>query len=251
MSDRKMDYHIHTRWCRHGTGEIEDYVEKAIAFGLEEMAITEHVPHRDNLDGRRIQWEEFPAFDEALNRAIYKYGDRIRIIKGFECEYYPKVLSDYEMFRDKYGYELLILGQHRSGKNREIDNFARKTIREMQIYADEVCAGLETGLFRFLNHPELAIQGYEPGWDEACEKVMRQIYGVCEKYDIPIEINANGLWKKRAYPCENALIISKEYRLRYLINSDAHTPEDFCAEPVKAAEAFARKLQIKITDLVI
>lgn len=241
---------MHTRWCKHGIGEIEDYVEKAIAFGLKEMAITEHVPHRDNLDARRIQWEEFPAFDQALNNAIDKYSDRIHIIKGFECEYYPEAFSDYKVFRDEYGYELLILGQHRSGKNREIDNFAPKGIREMQIYTDEVCAGLETGMFRFLNHPELALQGYAPGWDEACEKIMRQIYAVCEKNDIPIEINANGFWDNRAYPCEKALVVSKEYKLRYLINSDAHIPEHFCGEPVKATEAFAKKMEIQVMDFL-
>lgn len=246
----QANYHTHTRWCKHGIGEIEDYVEAGIRAGLKELAITEHVPHRDNLDARRIQWEEFSAYDHALNEAIQKYQERIRIIKGFECEYYPEVLDDYHMFRDLYGYKLLILGQHRSGKNREIDNFSDKTVNEMQLYADEVCAGLETGLFTFLAHPELALQGYPLTWDESCEKIMRQIYSVCERKNIPVEINANGFADNRAYPSKNALILSKEYKLRYIINSDAHRPEHLCGKEVDELEAFIKELGISTMEIL-
>ena len=45
----QANYHTHTRWCKHGTGEIEDYIEEAIRKGLTEIAITEHVPHKDTL----------------------------------------------------------------------------------------------------------------------------------------------------------------------------------------------------------
>lgn len=246
----RADYHIHTRWCRHGIGEIEDMVKRAVECGLEEIAITEHVPHRDNIDKRRLQWEEFPDYDQELNRVIDKYKEDITIIKGFECEYYPEELPDYKMFCEKYGYNLLILGQHRSGSNREIDNFAPKGIVELQKYTEEVCAGLETGVFRFLAHPELLVQGYEPGWDDTCEQFMRRIYSTCEKLDIPIEINANGLWDKRAYPCKEALEVSKQYKLRYIINSDAHSPETIGGEPMKMAEDFAKKLGIDALELL-
>ena len=81
----QANYHTHTRWCKHATGEIEDYIEAAIGAGLKELAITEHVPHKDNLDPRRIQWEEFDAYNQALEAAIHKYHADIRVIKGFEC----------------------------------------------------------------------------------------------------------------------------------------------------------------------
>lgn len=246
----QANYHTHTRWCKHATGEIEDYIEAAIGAGLKELAITEHVPHKDNLDARRIQWEEFAAYDQALESAIQKYRTDIRVIKGFECEYYPEALDTYQMFKEQFGYKLLILGQHRSGKNREYDNFAVKTEREMQIYADEVCKGLETGLFTFLAHPELALQGYPYAWDEACERVMRQIYSMCEHRNIPVEINANGFWDHRAYPSRDALILSKEYKLRYLINSDAHRPDYLCGEPVAAVEVFAKEIGLPITEFL-
>ena len=27
------NYHTHTRWCRHATGEIEDYIQEAVLDG--------------------------------------------------------------------------------------------------------------------------------------------------------------------------------------------------------------------------
>ena len=66
------NYHTHTRWCRHATGEIEDYIQEAVRKGLRAVAITEHVPHSQNFDPRRMQWEEFPAYNAELDRLIEK-----------------------------------------------------------------------------------------------------------------------------------------------------------------------------------
>lgn len=246
----KANYHTHTRWCRHGQGEIEDYILTAISHGYRELAITEHVPHRDNLDPRRLQWEEFPEFNAALDRAFETYGDRIRLIKGFECEYYPECLDTYREFRDRYGYGLLLLGQHRSGKNREIDNFAPKGVYEMECYADEICLGLQENLFRVIAHPDLAVQGYGKGWDEHCERVMRQIFEACEREHVPVEINVNGLRNGRAYPCKEAFLLSKDYDLQYLVGADAHDPKFLCGEPVEDAERFARELGIEVMEFL-
>ena len=39
------DGHIHTPYCPHGTDDkFEQYVEKAIKVGLDEISFTEHFP---------------------------------------------------------------------------------------------------------------------------------------------------------------------------------------------------------------
>lgn len=244
------NYHTHTRWCNHGTGEIEDYIEAAIAAGLKEIAITEHVPHKDNIDSRRMQWEEFETFNAELDNAIEKYKKQIRVIKGFECEYYPEALEQYKRFRDEYHYEILVLGQHRS-TDRKNDNFAPKGKEALYRYADDVCEALETGMFTFVAHPDLALEGYNNGkWDEHAERAMRQIFATCERLNVPVEINANGYRGKRRYPDRDALQLSKEYRLTYLINSDAHDPACVYDEAVKGVEAMAKELQIEVVPML-
>ena len=244
------NYHTHNRWCRHANGEIEDYVKVAIEENLVELGMTDHVPHSDNLDPRRIQWEEIDEYDRLLNDAVERYANKIRVIKGFECEYYPECMDEYAMLRDKYGYKLMILGQHRYGPDRVYDAFSRnKTAKEMHIYADAVCDGINTGFFHFLCHPDLALQGYKPGWDKEAEAVMRQIFEECEKHDLPVEINGNGAYDHRSYPDKNAFLLSKEYKLRYLINMDAHDARYLRKEVYSVAEQFAANLGIEVMPM--
>lgn len=40
-----LDYHIHTRYCGHAWGEMEEYVEQALRLGLEEMGFSCHFPY--------------------------------------------------------------------------------------------------------------------------------------------------------------------------------------------------------------
>lgn len=244
------NYHTHTRWCNHGVGEIEDYIKAALEAGFKELAITEHVPYRDNSDPYRMQWEAFHKFNEELNEMVEKYKDKIHIIKGLECEYYVEALEDYKMFREEYGYEIFILGQHWCDHKR-IDSFAQKDKEALYIYANEVCKGLETGVFTFLAHPDLILEKYNDGkWDIHCENVMRQIFSTCERLNIPVEINANGLRGGRRYPDINSLRLSKAYKLTYLINADAHDPKFLNDEAIRQVEALAQSLDIEVTPIL-
>ena len=202
----KRNYHTHTKWCRHGTGEIEDYVIEAISKGLKTIAITEHVPLRDNSERNRMSWEDFYLYDKDFNRVINKYKDKIEIIKGFECEYYKDSLDDYIMFKEKYGYNLLILGHHKAGKLKEIDVFNEKSYEDMLVYANEVTEALNTGLFDFIAHPDLVLNSYNNNiWDDKSDLVMRKIFKSCQDNDIPVEINMNGLRVNKRYPDKNAV----------------------------------------------
>lgn len=245
----KANYHTHSKWCRHGVGEIEEYIEEALRCGLQEIAITEHVP-QEGWENSWIPWEQFPDFDKALNRAVKAYREKIRVIKGFECEYYPDKMDAYRRFQEEYGYEILILGQHNCGKNREIDVFAPKGAYEMHVYADAVCRGLETGIFRFLAHPDCVLEKYPNLWDKECESVMAQIFQACEECKIPVEINGNGTRWNRRYPSEQAFLLSKKYQLQYIINSDAHAPERLCDEGVVKAEKFAERLGLEVMQIL-
>lgn len=243
------NYHTHTRWCNHGTGEIEDYIKEAIEKGLDEIAITEHVPLIDNEDPFRMRWEEFHEYNEDFSRVIEKYGDKINIIKGFECEYYPEAMDSYLNFKEKYGYEIFILGQHTCGGNREHDSFFSKGPEVLYMYADEIEKGLETGMFHFLAHPDLILQNYNNGpWDKHAEEALGHIFKTCERLNIPVEINANGLRGRRAYPNKTAFELSKNYDLKYIINSDAHKPETLVDTAITDTYKFAQDLGIEVIE---
>lgn len=241
------NYHTHTRWCRHGSGEIEAYILEGIQRGLETLAITEHVPLLGDPDSRRMSCAEFPAFNRELDGMIDKYGGQIQIIKGFECEYFPNQLDSYCRFQEEYGYGLLILGHHNSC-DYKLDNFALTEPWQVRLYADEVCEALETGLFTFLAHPDVAFHGYQQ-YDECFRDAMRQIFSVCAHLDIPVEINANGHHYRRGYPCETVWqTIAPQYKLRCLVGSDAHEVKDLAHASVTACENMARAAGLNLID---
>lgn len=238
------NYHTHTRWCRHATGEIEDYVLEAIDCQLQELAITDHVPLLGDPDPRRLQWAEFTEFDTELDAVIQKYHSKIHIIKGFECEYIPQMLPYYRTFREKHGYELLILGQHTSS-DRRLDYFEASTPQQLAQYAQEVCDGIATGLFTFLAHPDVFMTSY-PRCDQAVLTALDKIFTACAAARMPVEINANGMNEQRGYPSQEVFAYATNYDLQYLINSDAHTPADIVCPGVAVCEAMAKSLGITV-----
>jgi histidinol phosphatase-like PHP family hydrolase len=242
------NYHTHTRWCRHGSGEIEEYILAGIAGGLRELAFTEHVPLPGDPDNRRIRCDELDAFDRELNDLIAKYAAVIRIRKGLECEYYPELLGYYEDLRDRLGYGILLLGQHTS-TDRRIDYFSISRPREINRYADEVCRGLETGLFTFLAHPDVPINGYLTP-DRPFMAAMARIFSLCEELDIPVEINANGMGRRRGYPCREVWELARDYKVRVLVCADAHHVPHLICKGVTDCEDLARELGLNLISLL-
>ncbi|MEX2089291.1 MAG: PHP domain-containing protein, partial [Bacteroidota bacterium] len=57
-----VDYHTHTSLCKHGEGDVEEYIQKALALGLDEIGCSEHMPMPDGFDLRhRMSLEEYYA----------------------------------------------------------------------------------------------------------------------------------------------------------------------------------------------
>lgn len=243
------NYHTHTRWCNHAKGEAEDYIKEAIRLGLKEIAITDHVPHIDNSDPARMKWEDFERFNQLLDEAIMKYKDQITIYKGFECEYYPEALDFYRKVINEYGYSVMVLGQHRCGENRRYNAFGNMNKEALEIYAKTVCEALRSGFFSYLAHPDVFLFSYQK-FDRHAEKALRTIYKTCEELNIPIEINGFGYHSGRPYPNFDALKISKEYKLTYLINSDAHRPELIFTDKMRELEETVKFLGIHVTKLL-
>ncbi len=70
------DYHIHTKLCKHASGEMEEYVESAIQKGLKEIAFTDHIPLPDNFDiAHRMTENELELYLENINKLSDLYPE--------------------------------------------------------------------------------------------------------------------------------------------------------------------------------
>jgi histidinol phosphatase-like PHP family hydrolase len=65
--DLLCDNHIHTRFCGHATGEMEEYVLSAIAKGLRKIVFLEHM--EEGIVSQPVTWLSEETFDRYLYQA--------------------------------------------------------------------------------------------------------------------------------------------------------------------------------------
>ena len=234
------NYHTHTKRCHHASGEDRDYIEAAIAQGLDTLGFSDHVPMPfadGHQSGYRIRIEELEDYVRSLEALREEYKDRIRILIGFEAEYYPEVFEDMMALIDRYDYDYLIMGQHFLGNEVGEDSCGRGTSDEAELarYVDQVIEGLETGAYTYLAHPDIrAFEGDEAAYD----RQMRRLCERCLALNIPLEINLLGLRTARHYPSDRFFRIAAEVGNPVVLGCDAHRPCDM-AIPENLADGYA------------
>lgn len=240
------NYHGHTVHCKHGIGTTREHIEAAIKFGLEEVAITEHVP----IKGRtlsRIDYPDFEAFITELNELKVEYQDQIKVLTGLECEYIPEVFSDHLELKEKYNIDFLVLGHHFSKLSQPGFYYFETRNKEMvDEYIENTIAAIKSGHFKIFAHPDIFLNKLP--YDDYMESKAKELFAVCQEYDVVVEINANGIRNNKGYPCREFWQLSKQYNLTTVINSDSHSPAEIYDDGLVATYEFAKELSIKITE---
>ncbi|OGR19179.1 MAG: hypothetical protein A2X81_11930 [Desulfobacterales bacterium GWB2_56_26] len=88
LPDLLCDSHVHTRFCGHATGEMEEYVQAAISHGLRKIVFLEHM--EEGILTQAKTWlseEDFDRYFVEGRRLREQYGSQIEIGLGVECGY--------------------------------------------------------------------------------------------------------------------------------------------------------------------
>ncbi len=85
------DIHIHTRFCGHATGEMEEYVQAAIQKKLKKIIFLEHMEEGIRyFQGKTwLSEDDFDAYFAEGQRLRSTYAAEIEIGLGVECGYNP------------------------------------------------------------------------------------------------------------------------------------------------------------------
>lgn len=249
-------YHTHTKRCGHAYGEDEEYVKSAIKFGIKRLGFSDHIIlprgfEQPTIRGSSVMFDDYISSIKALKE---KYKNEIEILVGFEAEYYPQMM-DYYRYLLNNGIDYLILGQHCFLEENKFHWYFTRNPEESKIerYTNDIVQGLETGIFKYLCHPDLFMYSYDE-WNETLEKCSKRILATCEKLDIPIELNMCGMrrpyWNEysRSYPISYFFDLVKDYRVRVVLGVDAHEPQNFNEEDFEKALAFAKKHNVELVD---
>lgn len=249
----KISYHTHTKRCKHGKGNVLDYVKYANEKGFTTLGFTDHIPFSDNrLNFCRMDYNELTDYLNEI-KEVQKIYTNIKIYSGFEAEYFEDQDLFYQDLLKKVDY--LILGQH-AIKNNDCYTFVENCHTKEQLfqYVDSLEKGAKSGYFSLINHPDLFGLAKEE-WDSVCIELTHKIAKIATQYNLPLELNAQGMRrgskiKSRDFPyplIEFWKIIAHDYpNIPIIISSDAHSPEALDDEAVKKCQKIAKDLSLNI-----
>lgn len=221
------NYHTHTARCQHAVGEDREYVECAIAGGIQVLGFSDHCPWvnpNGYVSGIRMTPEQLDGYVTSLTDLKREYADDIQIYIGLEAEYIPERMEAQDALLRQYPIDYMILGQHFLGLEEEGIYSSHETTEEAQLrqYVDLVIAGMESGRYRYVAHPDLL---HYVGSEETYKRHMTRLCQYLKQKEIPVEINMLGLLEKRHYPCAPFLHIAQQLGNTAIIGYDAHQPE--------------------------
>lgn len=247
---QKFNYHQHTYRCGHADLDMEDedYIKEYIKMGFKEIAFTDHCPRKDEVDNRpnvRMKYSERNEYLDSINKLKEKYMDKIKIKSGYEIEYLPGEEDNLRELKDET--DILVLGQHfvytDNGDLNIFDNGEVFTDEELIRYAEYIDKAMELNIPDVIAHPDL-FMNVRDEFGEVEEKISNMICKSAEKYDIPLELNINKIFKEiyykgkgidnlseeqkkeklkaARYPCKAFWKIAAKYNVKVIYGLDVH-----------------------------
>ena len=246
-----FNYHTHTKRCRHANGEDREYVENAIEKGMQVLGFSDHAPYLfkdpNYYSQFRMFTDQLEEYAESVRSLQKEYANDIRILCGFELEYYPALHAEEKKFLSKVQPDYFIMGQHFAGN--EIDSPYVPLMDDSDnftAYISQVLEGLKTGDFLYLAHPDLVGYRYP---EEVIQREYRRLCEGAKALDIPLEINFLGLRTKRHYPNQRLFKIAAEVGNKIIFGADAHEPQHVCdLETEKEALRWVEALGLQLID---
>ena len=222
------NYHTHTWRCNHSGGTEREYIETAIKRGIKVLGFSDHCPQLFLKEGyysdMRMRPEQTEEYVATLSALRDEYKKEIKILIGFEAEYYPKLFERLITFLKPFNIDYLILGQHfldnEYDESLPVDPALKQRLTH---YFDQLLEGVSTGKFSYIAHPD----AYGFKGDKAFyELEVRRFCEGAKAAGIPLEINFQGIYRNRHYPSERFFSIAADVGCDFVFGCDAHNPEE-------------------------
>lgn len=260
---RFANYHSHTTRCMHAVGTEEEYVLQALRSGYEVLGFTDHSawPYvTDYVSNIRMRIDELDGYVDTVKALKEKYAGKIRVHLGMECEAFPRYYGWLKEIRDARGFDYFILGNHFDTTDE--DNgfyFGRSTCgRNAFRYLETTVAGMETGMFVYLAHPDIFLHRY-PMFDDDAKQVCRELCRAAKRLNMPMEYNLLGhkrleLSRERGfvgYTSPEFWEVAAEEGVQAIIGVDAHDPAHLdCRDLYEGVRARLTGMGLEVIDVL-
>lgn len=251
-----VDYHIHTKFCGHASGELEDYASHALTQPLEEIGFADHLPMlKWGKPDYAMPFAQLPEYIREVQR-IQQDFPMLRVKLGIEADYYSSDEEDAtKTLLRQYPFDYVYGSVH------FIDGWAIDDPRNMhrwdelgvdvvyERYFAQLQQAARSGLFDIISHSDVVKKfGHRPTKD--LSRLIEDTVRSYKEHNMVVEINTSGLRKpvKEMYPAPQMIRLLKRYEVPIVFGSDAHLPQD-----VGKDFAFAKQVveEFGFTELVI
>ena len=241
--DRFSDNHIHTHYCRHAVGEMEEYVRQAIKNGLRVICFLEHM--EEGIDHQRQTWlteKDFDCYCRDVDQLKRQYAEEITIRLGVEVGYNPDCQDELLQRLHAREWDHIGISVHYlkvPERKTHINLFSGRetylsslSVNEASLLARQYFATLKQGAEvlpgNSICHIDGALRFFQerdmlhPPWD-LIDDLLQSI----KHQGLSVEINTSGIRHRgEQYPSSAILRKVLQKRIPVIAGSDAHKPED-------------------------
>ncbi|WP_078414050.1 histidinol-phosphatase HisJ [Priestia abyssalis] len=252
----KIDGHIHTPFCPHGSKDsLDQYVEQAIQLGFEQISFTEHAPlPRGFTDptpfkDSAITLQEMERYLLEIRGVKERFRKDLNIQVGLEVDYIEGFEEETRKFLDEYGPHLddSILSVHFLKKDLTYYclDYSDDVFGQMiecfssvgnvyEAYFDTVLSSIESDLGKYkpkrIGHITL-VHKFQRRFpcSEDFKAPMIHILERISDLNLQLDYNAAGLFKplcQETYPPQWVVEEAKKKKIPLIYGSDAHCAKD-------------------------
>lgn len=238
------DYHVHTTYCGHARGTIDEYVESAIACGLSEICFTDHLGRYYLSDSERERYYDWgmseydiSSYISDVTGAQRRYKDKISIKIGMEVDFIEGAENMVRNIIDVYPLDFVLGSIHciPSLGLKHLHNYSGEDEEALlSEYFSTATALMESKLFDSFAHPD-AIFRYAQFSEQhipIVQECIGKLVDNARENDCLLELNGNSFIRRNE--CSIGQFNAYDFFIETLknnsvavsIGSDAHCPED-------------------------
>ncbi len=254
----KKDYHVHPMIMKKSLGNFEQFVQKEVSEGVDEICITDHMPLK-RFDGNedRIPLGKVKEYCELVQKLREDYRGVISIKCGIEIDYHDSLRSHIEEILNTGKFDFVLGSSHVGVINpRFREEYQSPDEYAIAVY-NNVLNAAKSGYFTTISHLDQfrnLLVNYsfnnevkQYSYSLHLEKII-EILDVVKKNDLYLEINPRLFMLtgkvENTYPQPEILTLALERNVKFSYGSDAHFPNECatCLKDLRTHELYGKAI---------
>lgn len=252
------DYHMHPMVVQRPE-QFDLFVQKAVAEGIEEICITDHMPLLCSNAKDRIPHGKVKEYCASVRRFAEQYKDKISIKLGIEIDFHPSIKDEIEAVLDAGEFDYILGSSHLHviKKNEWFQNNVTHNEYAKAMYENTLLA-VESGYFDAIAHFDMHRRIFarkekfpliDDGYMES--RHVKQIDAILDsmvKNNVRLELNAHIAELSGCiddmYPSIYVVQEALRKGIKFTYGSDAHKAESVgvCLKEVREHEIYGKAL---------